>query len=332
MARSITEGVKDTLDVVYLTVDDVPTQTAPFKSVVVHKRPEGLAARFLRRVLEEHKITHVLISQPLLWYSEVAATVCREFGVEQVTWFEDFLGGAHIYDKLGGPYTAHNEIQKFSEQMPVQEPLIPAATRFQQPVVKTPDEIVKTYGTDPEKTVVVFGQTEWDMSLAEHEGRLPYEDWIRTLIRSNPGMTFLFKDHPSYKTRGVSELARELVLGRNVQLYTESIWPTFQTFRHFASYSSTVILEGAFAGKRFITGGRHFLDDPELSLVATGADQLAGACARAREFKVNELKLRSYLSFITRFYTMVPTDSRLTARLTTSSEEFFGRLAKESGR
>lgn len=327
MARPIAEGLKAAFDVVYLTVDDVPETTEPFKAVVVHKRPEGLTGRFLKDVLALYEITHALISQPLFWYSEITAEQCRAADVP-ITWFEDFLGGAHIYDKIGGPYTAHNEIQEFAEMFPALDPVAPEGTRFPQPTDKAPEQILGEYGADPEKSIVLFGQSEWDMSLVERADRLSYEAWMRTLVRLNPGTRFLLKEHPLYKARGLSSVAAEILRFGNVQLYTESIWATFKTFRHFAAYSSTVILEGAFLGKPFITGGRHFLDHPALSIVATLPCQFENVLQRSAGFagSVGSAQmLRQRLSFITRFYTMKPDDPRLADRLLLSSEEFYAR-------
>lgn len=323
MARKIAEGVKGTFDTVYLTVDDVSTDAGPFKAVIVHKRPEGLSQRFLADVLSKHAITHALISQPLFWYSEIAAAQCQAAGVQRITWFEDFLGGAHIYDQTGGPYTVHNEIVEFSEKSTPLDPIIPVGTRFQQPTDRPPEDVLGLYGVDPAKTVVLFGQAEWDMSLTERSGRLSYEDWMHALVVENPDVTFLLKEHPLYRTRGLSSVATELLRLGNVRLYTESIWASFAAFRHFAAYSSTVILEGAFLGKSFITGGRHFLDHPSLSVVVASAEQARGVLQKAAAFVPDAQMLRQRLSFITRYYTMKPDDPRLADRLRLSSEEFY---------
>jgi hypothetical protein len=276
-------------------------------------------------VLAEHSVTHALISQPLFWYSEVAAAQCREADIQQVTWFEDFLGDAHIYDKIGGPYTAHNEIQYYAEKSPASDPLIPVGTRFPQPEDRTAEEVFETYGVDPENTVVLFGQCEWDMSLAEHAGRLDYAGWMLTLVQQNQDTVFLLKEHPLYRGRGLSASAAALLRLGNVRLYTESLQTSFAAFRYFAAYSSTVILEGAFLGKTFITGGRHFLDDSRFSVVVACEAEATNILQRVAAFVPDAQALRQRLSFITRVYTMKPDDPRLADRLLLSSEEFYAR-------
>lgn len=311
------------------THDHTPAEAASvfFDAAIIHRAPlenqPEESEEFVFRKMRGNKVTHAIISQPLFWYSECAGRAARRAGAE-VIWFERFPGGNCIFDKIGCQYTSDSDLLRYGGKGPFLFPKEPHETRLEQPGYIPPRELVRKYDADPENTIVLFGQSHLDMSLVDHTDRLHYELWVTELVERNRNTTFLYKRHPLYGMRKERRDPLAGILGlSNVKKFDESIFSAFDAFRFFAAYSSTVILEGAFRGKAFITGGRHFLDKEGLCLRAFHGPSLNIAVDRLRKFSFNWKMLIHRLGFITRRYTLPLLSGLLAKRIELSSEQFF---------
>lgn len=279
----------------------------------------------LEKIFDAEGVTHVLLSQPLMWYSNLVTKICKDIGIKLVN-YEVFLGDFHIFDTIGSQYTHDNEIVRYASTCRTWDPRLPCGTRFEQPDGVSPPELYQRYG-DPHNTIVLFGQMEGDMSLVDVEGRIPYAIWMQELVGRNPEVTFLVKDHPLMTKRdAIAPTVERLFRTReNVKLFEESIQSAFRAYWAFAAYSSTTIVEGAFRGIPFITGGYHFLDDPALALRVTAKEEFNAILPRYEEFEPDVKAVHRRLGFITGIYTMKADDPRILDRILLSADEFYGR-------
>lgn len=313
---------------VYVTVDEPPPHKAiPFSTAIVHgkvdisRREE--ACDFLEGVIRMNGVTHAVISQPLLWYSDEAARACHRHGVE-VIWFEKFPGGKGIFDKIGCQYMAESEISTYSQSTRILFPNGPEATAASQPKYCAPSELLSRYGVDSRQCIVLFGQSHIDMAVADTHDRLGYEEWVKGLV--DTGLPILYKRHPVYEAiPDLPDPLQWILKCPAVQAFPESIFSAFDAFSLFASYSSTVILEGALRGRFFITGGRHFIDSYLMCLRIREKDGFRGLPDLLLGFEPNWKELVRRLGFVTRLYTIDFKSPALLEKLTLSSDDYYGR-------
>lgn len=265
-----------------------------------------------RWLLERHVAAFrpavAIVSQPLLWYSEVAADVLRGAGA-RVFFSEQTLGERLFIDERGAPYCPENEIPRWWRAREWEPCEIPGGTKLGQPQPRTAEGIWQRYGIEKgARPLVLFLQVPGDMAVE----RAPWDyylPWVRALILRNPQLTILAKHHPSART--------PLPAAPNLIEVDESVASLFEAFTRFASYSSTVILEGVIGNRVFITGGFH----PSAVLLpparAGDADPygLDGwPCPHDRE---------QLLRFLFGRYALAPDDPRLGRRLTVSAAEWY---------
>ena len=245
---------------------------------------------YYHQLIKDHGITHAIICQPLLWYSEVVAEVCRMHGVK-VFWTEAFLGGLCPLDAVGCHYTQDNEIVRYEACTPLAIPELYFVTKHPQPTARHPAELLAALEvTNPYDCVMVFGQVPGDMSLKQ-TGGLTYEAWLDALLETNPDTIFLFKHHPFAETELVKERPRFRVIN-------EDVHTLLNAFPVCAAYSSTVIFEGLIRGCRFVTGGYHTMR----GLTHHVSDLASAGPIRRLAFTPPYEQLRRRLSFLTRWY------------------------------
>lgn len=264
----------------------------------------------LHNLFRGTKVSHVLMTQKLLWYSTVVETVCTSLRIP-LTWCEAFFDDRIIMDRTGLQYCKDNDL-KFESIGPVELPLLPKSTREPQPGTTSVDEL-QSKVPEPRDAVVVLGQTPYDMSLKERPG-IGYPEWMDAMFRGNPDTRFLFKHHPLAKTPGIEKHS-------NVTVVNASLDSLFAAFELFASFSSTTIFEGMIRGRSFATGGYHFCSGLTLPVHAAGdAHDLVGKL-RKHTFSAEAWARR--LFFICNRYTIPLNSPHLWERLTQSSKAFF---------
>lgn len=311
-----------TLDISYL---DQFRMQGGFAACYAHGQDPALRAELenlVRRIVVEHKVTHAVVLTPLFWYSEAVAQVLDGAGVKRI-WSEVFLGGKLIFDRLGCQYTHVNEINEFADSLPTMIPDLPTVTRFRQPELVLPKVLRAKYGVEGGQAMAVLGQVPSDNALKDTTGGLSYYEWLDAIFRQNPDTKFLFKHHPVIKMnpRGATEGLEKYP---NVRVVDESIWSLFLAFDAFASYNSTAILEGLIQRKRFMTGGFHFMSHPGLCLRATAPEDAVSAYERVTSLSLDQSVCERRISFVTRRYTLLPSDHRMADRILLPSAEFYG--------
>lgn len=312
---------------VYATVDEPPEKGMEFSSahiqgMVSEECPED-SEDFIRDTVRSRGVTHAIISQPLLWYSEIAKKVCSEEGVK-VVWLENFPGGKCVLDTIGCQYTKDNEIMRYGDLVRARFPEIPGATPAEQPEYIPKKDALSKYRVTPEKTLVLFGQSHVDMALVEAEGGLKYAEWVEELVRANDDTMILYKPHPVYKIFGHLKDPLSWILDMDhVIEFSDSIFTAFDAFDLFAAYSSTTILEGALQGRFFITGGRHFLDDEGMCVRMTERGRAREALDALRRFKPAWPRIVRRLGFITRSYALNLSSPRLLDKIILSPDEYY---------
>jgi hypothetical protein len=255
---------------------------------------------------------------PRYWYSEAVAEACRHEGVDTF-WSEVSVGDRILLDRIGCQYTEDSELVRFADIVPVAPARPLGPTRFPQPPERDPAALREALTQGAERVVVVFGQVPWDHATGSIPGGMGYLDWLNALLSRNTDTLFLFKHHPVAPTPGLEEHG-------HVRPVDESIHALLGAFRCFAAFSSTVILEGAYGGRVFATGGRHFLDDPRLCLRVLRPEDGAGLHARLATARPDAAALWRRLGFISRAYLLPPESSHVLRRLTTTSEDFFTKF------
>lgn len=273
-----------------------------------------------REILDKYDVKTALLLTPLRGLTENVAGVLKTQGVG-VIWCEVFPGGKLLLDRAGCQYTTDSDIARYGGSFPSLPPTAPNGTRFDQPPARSAAEIRDRAAiVNGDRVVVVFGQVPYDSALLR--GPMDYYKWLDAIFTRNPETTFLFKQHPAgLKNR---KLLTEGVEGyQNVRVVDESIYSLFHTFRAFASYSSTVIFEGALFGRFFATCGRHFMDGDGMCLRIRHALDAKRLYVRLLEFRPDADAVRTRLAFLTRAYALKPSDPALAQRLSLPSDEFF---------
>lgn len=253
----------------------------------------------------------VIIAQKLLWYAEVVASVCKRLGVE--VFYAEVFANRVILDRVGAQYTRDCDLRRYVNRVKVLPYTVTEKTRFAQPDLVSPDQLHKKYSVD-RGTVCVFGQVPHDNSLVEHRG-VGYHHWLDLLFTKNPTVKFAFKHHPLAKTEAAE-------FYKNVTIIDENIQSCFDAFDRFASFSSTTIVEGVTQGKKFITGGYHFLS--ESGLVVESVDPVVSELSN---HQIDEVVRDRWLSFIYNRYTLSSQQPQLFHRLTMTSDDFFTNLS-----
>lgn len=285
-----------------------------FVSPTIDKAYQNQSKAALFELLRDHKVTRVLVTQKLLWYSSVVEEVCQLLDIP-IVWTEAFFDGRIILDKVGLQYCKLNEIT-YEACGAVESPVVPRNTREAQPPGMSPREIYKTYNvTGPFGAVVVFGQTPYDMSLIQYPW-VGYEQWLDHLFECNRGTRFLFKHHPLCRTPGIERHPNAFSVNIDIQ----SLWNAFELF---ASFSSTTILEGCIRRKRFATGGYHFCSGNGLTIEAHSLDGIRDLTKRLSAFSLPAPELQRRVWFVCNRYTISMKSPQFLERLERPSEEFF---------
>lgn len=261
---------------------------------------------FYRDLLAGLRITHALVCQPLLWYSDQVATACAEAGV-RLTWCEQCLDGKVGFDSQGGQYTERNDLT-YDSLFPASAPAA-FATKHPQP-----DHV--SLGRD-EDALVVWGQLPWDMSLMAHHGT-PYKQWMDAAL-AQPGRV-LYKRHPL-----LSPDEDPVVVPSSAEVISAHVDDLLALTPWHAAFSSTVILEGLAQGCFFATGGRHFADDWRWVVSGPPTDKLLermryqASCRIARD----EASLARRISFVRNEWMLPGDDPRVFARVRDDADTYF---------
>jgi hypothetical protein len=280
---------------------------------VMQPAKEGNKARIqqeLYNLFRSRKVSHVLVTQKLLWYSTVVEMVCASLRIP-LTWCEAFFDDRIIMDRTGLQYCKDNDL-KFDSIGPMEPPLLPKSTREPQPGVTSVAEM-QAKVPESRDAVVVFGQTPYDMSLKERPG-IGYLEWMDAMFRGNPDTRFLFKHHPLAKTPGIEKHS-------NVTAVNASLDSLFEAFELFASFSSTTIFEGMIRGRSFATGGYHFCSG--LTLPVHNVVDARDLVRRLREYTFSADAWARRLFFICNRYTIPLNSPHLWERLNQPSKTFF---------
>lgn len=289
---------------------------------------KGDFAGRIAEIVDRHAIQCAIVLTPLWWYGEEAAKALRSLGV-RVLWSEIFPGKRMLFDDLGCQYTSVNQLKIHADRFPPLRPAFPKATRYPQPAWKDPSLLRRKHQEDTNRPIIaVFGQVPADNALRDMTGGVSYYEWLDAIFTENPDTTFLFKQHPAWKTNKAL-LTMGLDKYPNVTELDESLDSMFMAFDAFAAYSSTVIFEGAVHRKHFATGGQHFLERDGLRLRITSKEEAQGLYSKLMSFKVDEDLRNRWLAFITHAYTMEPGDPRIVERLRLTAEEFFAKTAAQ---
>lgn len=316
MVAEVLSGLRSQVDFA-ITVQQVASTEHP-----AHARPDlqirdwpsepdpQLTYDLFRRLILGFAVTHALVCQPLLWYSDQVERACRDSGV-RLTWCVTAPDGKIGFDSCGSQYTERNDLG-YDALFPPGD-VSAFATKHPQPPKGS-------LGHDPE-ALVVWGQVPWDMSHVSHHG-VPYEKWINAALRQ-PGRV-VYKRHPCITADGdVADVppAVEVTDAHIDDLLALTPW--------HAAFSSTVIIEGqARGGCFFATGGRHFTDDPRWVLRTT-AEALVPALRAHTEARTaqDEILLRRRISFVQSEWLLPGADSRVLLRLRTDAKTYFERRA-----
>jgi len=282
--------------------------------------------RLYRELAANLQVTHAIVSQPLMWYAEAAASALREAGV-RVFWTERYFDKA-ILDEIGCQYTADSELARYGDAFTAMRLWERSGTREAQPPPAPPEALWAKYGP-PRNVVPIFGQVPTDRALADTSGGMTYADWLYAIVAINPAVQFLFKQHPIART--------ELPALPNIVEVDEHVHSLIDAYPNaIASFSSTVIIEAMGRLQRappvVFTGGHHFMsgltfrlrDPPQAALVTT---RLQKGFALNTEYR---RAVRRRLSFVEDRYTMrlddVVTLQRLIAAPGAAFEFYAGRV------
>jgi hypothetical protein len=296
---------------------DLCRQTCPGPMWTVHFHSvKGLKhARVyheIKSLFHRCKVSHALVTQRLLWYSVLVERVCRELGI-QLTWCEVFFDDRIIMDRQGLQYCKDNDIH-YEAIGSAELPLLPQKTRQPQPTTMPPEALRAKLGVvDLPNTVVVMGQTPYDMAVKEYPW-VGYEAWLDALFRNNLSTWFLFKHHPQAKTPGIENYSNVRVIDESL----ESLWGAFDLF---ASFSSTTIFEGMIRGKKFATGGYHFCSG--LSLPVHTAVEARNLVERLKAYSIPTEAWNRRLFFVCNRYTVPLNSPRLWERMNKPSKKYF---------
>jgi hypothetical protein len=263
-------------------------------------------------LFRQYKVSHALVTQRLLWYSQLVGQVCKELGI-QLTWCECFFDDRIIMDRLALQYCKDNDI-KYEVIGPLEPPLLPKKTRQPQPATLAPEELRAKLGvTDPANTVVVLGQTYYDMAVVEFPW-LNYGRWLEALFKANPKTQFLFKHHPQKATPLIETY-------KNVRVINESLESLWGAFDLFASFSSTTIFEGMIHGKKFATGGYHFCSG--VSMPVHAPEEATNLVERLKAYTIPTDAWNRRLFFICNRYTVPLVSPHLWERMNKPSKQYF---------
>lgn len=290
----------------------LPSLETAFEDRALEDSP-GRVRDYYEALIKGWNVEVAILVPRLFWYSEIVAELCRELNVSYI-WAEGFFGTRICLDKIGAQFTADNDIKRYVDQAPADEPILPESTRYAQPDSINGETLRKRYGFDGSE-VCILGQVEHDNSMKEYPG-LGYYDWLEALISANPLTRFAFKHHPLWPTKDIFKFS-------NVTIINESLDSIFQAFDMFAAFSSTTVLEGIVQRKKFITGGYHFMSGSGLVLEAPSEGELAQVTDRMSGLQLSEERRRRWLSFICNRYALDLNSEQLVKRLTMSSEDFF---------
>jgi hypothetical protein len=267
----------------------------------------------------------VIIAQKLAPPSSEVEEICRHFGIKYL-WCEAFFDNKLLFDYTGAQYTPSNEIVAYIDKVENSGEIdLPLRTREPQPESINTEDLFKKYNLSPSgKHIVIFGQTIFDMSLKyslNHQIKT-FQDYIHLIITNNPDVTFIYKDHPLYKTafkdRTDTAFIKEY---KNVVIVDENIQTLFNSFNYFTAFSSTVISEGLIQKKKFATCGHHFCNNPKVVLRLT--DNLTHLYEQLQNFTIDEPTRLRYLRFICNYYAIDCASRQLFHKLTMRPEEYY---------
>lgn len=182
----------------------------------------------------------------------------EQLGIKRI-YTEYFFDDKIIFDNIGLQYSPNN--QTLGEcDLPID---FPKSDRETQPNDITREEVISKYNlisphlVNREKIVVIYGQCLWDMALKKSPLKIDYDYFIHKLMLNNKDTIFLFKPHPK---DGFGLNNSKKYSYPNLVRVDESLRTLFRFECHLA-FSSTVILEGVLANKKFMSAGYHYLND-----------------------------------------------------------------------
>jgi len=266
----------------------------------------------------------VVIAQKLCPASEDAAALCRRHSIRYL-WAEAFFDNRMVFDYSGLQYCPENEINQFVGKTPYGEIRLPENTREAQPKTISDGDLFHKYGLrKDDKHIVIFGQTVFDMSLQHsiNPKIKDFRDYIDLIASSNPDVTFIYKDHPLYKTAFKDRQDTAFVRGyKNLVVVDESIDTLFNVFECFTSFSSTTIFEGVIRKKKFATCGLHFCDNDKLVLRLSG--DVDNLYLRIKSFNIDENIALQCAGFICNQYAIDLSSRQLFHKFTMRPEEYY---------
>lgn len=256
-------------------------------------------------------ITHAIIMQPGIWYSQIAGEVCDAMGVRKL-WGEGAWDGKIILDPVGMVYLPEWDGERHEAAVQLEEE-ITASPRVPQPPDESPEALRFRLGLrESDRVVPVFLQVPQDQAVAvPGEGGTGYYAWLDGLFEQNPDVVFIAKQHPLGATPGVERYPNVRPAG---DCSTASLLRLAGT-GPVASYSSSCIVE-ALADEPtrvVITGGWHAARRLTLHLGSnTGFDYVMG---RARHDARRSVAISRRLAAVVNHYALRPDDPRILPRV-----------------
>lgn len=294
----------------------------------LNERKEIEIENLCRHILTENKIELVLNAQPLHPYNTIMAKICKELKIRCIN-TETFCDDKWLFDEIGCQYVCPNEIYRFIDKININSNIpidLPRSTRQPQPPMITQQQFFKKYNLSPAaKYIVLLGQLMWDMSVKKsvNVNIQTYEQYIDLVLRSNPDITFIVKNHPIYLSTGKYNEVRFIKQYPNVVIVNESIDTLFSVFDYFTSFSSTTVFEGIIHGKKFATMGFHFCNTDQLVLQLRSNKTATKLYNRLVKLQLSSKAKERYLRFVCNYYTIDLSSPKLYNRLILTPDEYY---------
>lgn len=270
-------------------------------------------ARQLDMLFKGWKPRYTVVTQPLMWYSNIVSDTCTANDCK-VIYGESAFDGQWILDKIGIQYSEYNEIQSYSDNWCREDWKPPKVTRQGQPDPLPTESIRQRYEqhTDARPVVAVFGQCPTDMSLVMYP-EIHYYEWLHDLFQ-NKGIYYIFKHHPLALTEGIERYD-------NVKVANENVISLLSTYKRCAAYSSSVIYEGVALGCHFMTGGYHLFSGSECCVET---DSPGSSVANFLLYNLgNQFDVDKRMSFLQNKYFVNLLSKRCYDKITLSPEEYY---------
>jgi len=281
--------------------------------------------------LTRRNFCNVIIAQKLHSSSDFLEKICQEYGINYI-WTEAFFDNRLLFDKIGLQYTPDNEIVRYIDKIKCSKKIrYPSNTRTPQEPFISKEELYQKYKLKQGmKYIVMFGQTVFDMSLKHSlfPGVSGFQEYVDLVVRSNPEVTFIYKDHPHYKTFFAKRKEADVGFIRdysNVIEVDEHIDSLFNAFDYFTAFSSTTIFEGLVKGKKFATMGYHFCNDARLVHQMKEKVMVENLYEKLKAFCIDKETRRRYIYFVCNYYAIPLGSKQLVNKLELSPDEYYRR-------